>query len=86
MTYFQSESSTNLPQTEFWRQKQNDYRNKNFEKNAMSKAETMEFGRKMMNLLRSPIYKPISNRKVAQICANLKFGVKKKPSTETEIF
>ena len=51
LTYFQSKSNTNLLQTEFWRQKRNDYRNKNFEKNAMSKADTMEFGRKMMNLL-----------------------------------
>ena len=49
LTYFQLKSSTDLPQTEFWHQKQNDYRNKNFEKNAMSKAETMEFGQKMMN-------------------------------------
>ena len=32
LTYFQSKSCTNLPQTEFWRKKQNDYRNKNFEK------------------------------------------------------
>ena len=67
LTYFQSKSSTNLPQTEFWRQKQNDHRNENFENNAMSEAETMEFGRKMMNLLRSPICWPISNRKVAPI-------------------
>ena len=28
-----------MPQTEFWRKKQNDYRNKNFEKNAISEAE-----------------------------------------------
>ena len=55
LTYFQSKSSTNFRQTEFWHQKQNEYRNGNFEKNAMSKAETMEFGRKAMNLLRSPI-------------------------------
>ena len=55
LTYFQSKSSTNLRQTEFWRQKQNDNRNENFEKNAMSEAELMEFGRKMINLLRSPI-------------------------------
>ena len=67
LTYFQSKSSTNLPQTKFWRQKQNDYRNKNFQKNAMSEAETRQVGRKTMNLLRSPIYWPISNRKVAQI-------------------
>ena len=32
LTYFKSKSCTNLPQTEFWRKKQNDYRNKNFEK------------------------------------------------------
>ena len=50
LTHFQSKSSTNLPQTKFWHQKQNDDRNENFEKNAMSDAETMEFGRKMMNL------------------------------------
>ena len=67
LTYFQSKSSTNLPQTEFWRQKQNENRNENFEKNAMSEAEMMEFGRKMINLLRSPICWPISNRKVAPI-------------------
>ena len=29
-TYFQSKSCTNLPQTEFWRKKKNDHRNKNF--------------------------------------------------------
>ena len=39
MTHFQSKSSTNLPQTKFWRQKQNDDRNKNFDKNAMSDAD-----------------------------------------------
>ena len=50
LTYFQSKSSTNLRQTEFWRQKQNDFRNENFEKNAISEAETMEFGQKRMNL------------------------------------
>ena len=55
LTYFQSKSSTNFPQLEFWQQQQNEYRNENFEKNAMSKAETTEFGRKTMNLLRSPI-------------------------------
>ena len=55
LTYFQSKSCTNLPQTEFWRKKKNDHRNENFEKNAISEAETMEFGRKTMNLLRSPI-------------------------------
>ena len=55
LSYFQWKSSTNFPQTEFWDQKQNEYRNENFEKNAMSKGETTEFGRKIMNLLRSPI-------------------------------
>ena len=44
LTYFQSKISTNLPQTKFWHQKQNDDRNENFEKNAMSEAETIEFG------------------------------------------
>ena len=67
LTYFQSKSSTNFPQLEFWQQQQNEYRNENFEKNAMSKGETIEFGRKTMNLLRSPICWPISNRKVAPI-------------------
>ena len=38
----------------------------------------MEFGRKMMNLLWSPICWPISNWKVAPIWANLNFGAKKK--------
>ena len=56
LTYFQSKSSTNFPQTEFWHQKQNEYRNENFEKNAMSKGKTIEFGRKTMNLLRSPCW------------------------------
>ena len=68
LTYFHSKSCTNFPQTEFWRKKKkNDHRNENFQKNAVSQAETMEFGRKMMNLLRGPIYWPISNRKVAPI-------------------
>ena len=44
LTYFQSKSSTNFPQLEFWQQQQNEYRNKNFEKNAMLEAKTMEFG------------------------------------------
>ena len=47
-----------MPQTKFWHQKQNDDRNENFEKNAMSDAETMEFGRKMMNLLQSQSVDP----------------------------
>ena len=55
LTYFQSKSSTNLPKIKFWRQKQNDYRNENFEKNAMSENKTMEVGKKTMNRLRSPI-------------------------------
>ena len=44
LTDFQSKRSTNLPQTKFWCQKQNNDRNENFEKNAMSEAKTMEFG------------------------------------------
>ena len=44
LTYFQSKSSTNFPQLEFWQQQQNEYRNENFEKNAMLEAKTMEFG------------------------------------------
>ena len=67
LTYFQSKSSTNFPQLEFWQQQQNEYRNENFEKNAMSKGETIEFGRKTMTLLWSPICWPISKRKVAPI-------------------
>ena len=55
LTYFQSKICTNLPQIEFCRKKRNDHRNKNFEKNAISVAETIEFGRKTINLLRSPI-------------------------------
>ena len=65
LTYFQLKSSTNLPQTEFWRHKQNENRNKNFEKNAMSNAETMEFGRKMINLLQNLARLPISSQKAA---------------------
>ena len=38
----------------------------------------MEFGQKRMNLFRSPICWPISNRKVAPILAKLNFGTKKK--------
>ena len=46
LTYFQSKSCTNFPQTEFWRKKKkNDHRNEKFEKHAISEAETMEFGR-----------------------------------------
>ena len=53
LTYFQSKSCTNLPETE---EKKNDHRNKKkLQKNAISEAETTEFDRKMMNLLRSPI-------------------------------
>ena len=47
-------------------------------KNAISDAETMEFGQKTMNLLQIPICWPISNRKVAPILAKLNFGAKKK--------
>ena len=47
--------------------KKNDHRNENFEKNAISEAETMEFGQKTMNHWRIPICWPISNRKVAPI-------------------
>ena len=57
--------------------KKNDHQNENFQKNAISKAETMEFGRKMMNLLQIPIYWPISNWKDAPIWANMNFGAKK---------
>ena len=78
LTYFQSKICTNLPQTEFCRKKKNDHRNKNFEKNAMLEAKTMEFGWKTMNLLRSPICWPISNQKVAPIWANRNFGKKKR--------
>ena len=53
-----------------------------FKKTAISEAETMELSRKTMNLSRSLICEPISNRKVAPICAN---GAKKKPSTEMKI-
>ena len=58
--------------------KKNDHRNENFEKNAISEAETMEFGRKTINLFRSPICWPISNWKVASNSAKLNFGTKKK--------
>ena len=53
LTYFQSKSCTNLPETE--EKKTTTETKKNFKKNAISEAETTEFGRKMMNLLRSPI-------------------------------
>ena len=49
----------------------------------MSKAETMEFGRKTMNLLRSPICWPISNRKLHQFKRNW-ILTQKKRSTETK--
>ena len=53
LTDFQSKSCTNLPQNEFWdKKKKKNHRNENFEKHAISEAETMEFGRKTMNLLR----------------------------------
>ena len=47
-----------------------------FEKNAISKAEMMEFGWKMMNLLWILARWPISNRTAAQICVNLNSGAK----------
>ena len=85
MTDFQSKRSTNLPQTKFWCQKQNADRNKNFEKNAMSEAKTMEFGWKAMNLLRSLICWPNSKQKVALICLKWNSGAKNKTTTETKI-
>ena len=84
-TYFHLKSSTNLPQTKFWCQKQNDDRNENFQKNAMSEAKTMEFGWKAMNLLRSLICWPISNQKVALICLKRNSGAKNKTTTGTKI-
>ena len=52
LTYFQSKSCTNLFELEFWRKKNKaEHRNGNFGKNAISKAETTEFGEKTMNLL-----------------------------------
>ena len=35
-------------------QKKNEQQNETFEKNTISEAETMEFGRKMMSILWSP--------------------------------
>ena len=58
-------------------QKKKVNRNKKFLKNAILWAETMEFGRKMMNLLWTPAHWPIRNRKAAQIYVNLNFGAKK---------
>ena len=63
LTYFQSKSCINLPESEFWRKKKKDHRNENFQKNAISMAETMEFGQKMMNILWSLARWPISNKK-----------------------
>ena len=40
------------------------------EKNAILEAETMDFGRKTMNLRQSPARSPISNWEAAQICQN----------------
>ena len=56
-----------------------------FVKNAISETETIEFGRKMKILQRSPSHWPISNRKVALICLKLNSCVKKKTTTETKI-
>ena len=50
------------------------HRNKKFSKNVISEAETMEFDQKKMNLLQSLDHWPISNRKAAQIFANMNFG------------
>ena len=44
LTYFQSKSSTNFPQTEFWQQQQNEYRNENFGKKYHFGGQNMEFG------------------------------------------
>ena len=54
LTHFQSKNCTNLCQFEFWRKKKNEQQNETFEKNTISEAETMEFGRKMMSILWSP--------------------------------
>ena len=50
-------------------------------------TETIEFGRKMMILPRSPSHWPISNRKVELICLKLNSSAKrKKTTTEMKIF
>ena len=75
LTYFQSKSITNLRESEFWRKKKN--QNKNLGKNAISEAETMEFGQKTNNLRWNPAHSPISNPKAAQIYVILNSGAKK---------
>ena len=60
------------------KKKKDKHRNENFLKNANSKAETMEFGRKMTNLLCSPARLSISNQKATQIKRAPKRKVPKK--------
>ena len=84
LTHFQSKSCTNLSETEFWHKKWRAPKWKIF-KNAISETETIEFGRKTMNLQGSPSHWPISNQKVALICLKLNSGAKNKTTTETKI-
>ena len=67
LTYFQSKVALICLKLNSGTQKKYEHRNKNFQKNATSEAETMEFGRKTMNLFRSLICSPISNLKVEPI-------------------
>ena len=79
LTHFQSKICTNLCELEFWRKKKKaEHRNGNFQKNAVSMAETTKFGGKTMNLLWSLGRWPISTWKASQIFANLNSGAKRK--------
>ena len=85
LTYFQSKSCANLLESEFWRKKKRPPKRK-FLKKAIPKAETTEFGRNMMNILRSLTRWPFSNQKTAQIYENLNSRAKKKKEHQNENF
>ena len=59
-------------------QKKNEHRIKKFLKNAISEAETMEFGKKMMNFLQNLACWSISHQKAAQIKQARKWKFSKK--------
>ena len=50
LTHFQLKNCPKLRESKFEAKNKNEHKNKNFQKNAISEAETMEFGRKTMNL------------------------------------
>ena len=84
LTHFQSKCCTHLSEFKFWCKKTST-EIKIKKKIPFSEAETMEFGQKTMNLLRSPARWPISNQKLHKF-AWIWISAQNKMSTETIIF